>query len=134
MRRRKDGTPFDISLTVSPLRDADGRIVGASKIARDITERKEAEQRQHLLVAELSHRVKNTLATVNSIARQSLKGASSEERAPSFGALLALAQTHGLLRSRPGTRPIWRPRSATSSRPYGVRRCQQHHVFPGPPR
>ena len=38
VRRRKDGSLIDISLTVSPLKDADGRIVGASKIARDITE------------------------------------------------------------------------------------------------
>ena len=43
VRRRKDGSLIDISLTVSPMRDATGRIVGASKIARDITERKQAE-------------------------------------------------------------------------------------------
>jgi PAS domain S-box-containing protein len=43
VRRRKDGSPVDISLTVSPIRDDKGAIVGASKIARDITERKEAE-------------------------------------------------------------------------------------------
>jgi PAS domain S-box-containing protein len=43
VRRRKDGSLVDISLTVSPLRDRAGRIVGASKIARDITERKLAE-------------------------------------------------------------------------------------------
>jgi PAS domain S-box-containing protein len=44
VRRRKDGTLLDISLTISPLKDASGRIIGASKIARDITERKHAEQ------------------------------------------------------------------------------------------
>jgi PAS domain S-box-containing protein len=43
VRRRKDGTLLDISLTVSPIRDATGRVVGASKIARDITDRKRAE-------------------------------------------------------------------------------------------
>lgn len=43
VRRRKDGTLVDISLTVSPVRDATGRVVGASKIARDITDRKRAE-------------------------------------------------------------------------------------------
>jgi PAS domain S-box-containing protein len=43
VRRRKDGSLVDISLTISPVRDAKGRIVGASKIARDITEQKEAE-------------------------------------------------------------------------------------------
>src|SRR5690606_7888757 len=40
VRRRKDGSAIEISLTVSPIRDRDGTIVGASKIARDITERK----------------------------------------------------------------------------------------------
>ncbi len=43
-RRRKDGTPVEVSLTVSPLKNARGEIVGASKIARDITERKQMEQ------------------------------------------------------------------------------------------
>jgi PAS domain S-box-containing protein len=43
IRRRKDGTLLDVSLTVSPIRDHSGRIIGASKIARDITERKKAE-------------------------------------------------------------------------------------------
>ncbi len=42
-RRRKDGTQFDVSLTISPIRDARGHIVGASKIAHDITERRRAE-------------------------------------------------------------------------------------------
>jgi PAS domain S-box-containing protein len=44
VRMREDGSLLDISLTVSPLRDAGGRIIGASKIGRDITERKRAEQ------------------------------------------------------------------------------------------
>ena len=43
VRRRKDGSLIDISLTISPVRDTEGRIIGASKIARDITERKEVE-------------------------------------------------------------------------------------------
>jgi PAS domain S-box-containing protein len=52
IRRRKDGSTIPISLTVSPIRDDDGRIVGASKIARDITERREAEQERARLLAE----------------------------------------------------------------------------------
>jgi PAS domain S-box-containing protein len=43
VRRRKDGSLFDVSLTVSPIRDASGKIIGASKIARDVTARKQAE-------------------------------------------------------------------------------------------
>jgi PAS domain S-box-containing protein len=56
IRMRKDGTPLNISLTISPIRDSTGRVVGASKVARDITERrrtedvrKEAELAAHLL-------------------------------------------------------------------------------------
>ena len=45
VRRRKDGSLLDISLTISPVKDAQGRIIGASKIARDITQRKRDEQR-----------------------------------------------------------------------------------------
>ncbi len=44
VRRAKDGRLIEVSLTISPIRDADGRIVGASKIARDITQRRQAEQ------------------------------------------------------------------------------------------
>src|SRR6185437_7311016 len=43
VRRRKDGNLLDISLTISPVRNADGKVIGASKIARDITERKRSE-------------------------------------------------------------------------------------------
>jgi len=53
VRRRKDGTSIEISLTVSPIIDGDGRVVGASKIARDITDRKRSEAvRERLLAAE----------------------------------------------------------------------------------
>ena len=45
VRRRKDGTLFDISLTVSPINDESGRVIGASKIARDITEERRAQDR-----------------------------------------------------------------------------------------
>ncbi len=47
VRRRKDGSLVDISLTISPVRNTEGRIMGASKIARDITKRKEVEAKLH---------------------------------------------------------------------------------------
>jgi len=50
-RVRKDGQIIDVALTVSPVRDATGRIVGASKIARDITDWKRAEQERELLLS-----------------------------------------------------------------------------------
>lgn len=51
VRMRKDGSRFEVSLTISPVRDADGTIIGASKIARDISERKQAQRGSWLLAA-----------------------------------------------------------------------------------
>ena len=61
---RKDGSLVDISLTISPMRNAEGKIVGASKIARDISERKQNEAKIEVLAREAEHRAKNVLATV----------------------------------------------------------------------
>ncbi|MBI3676008.1 MAG: PAS domain S-box protein [Proteobacteria bacterium] len=55
VRKRKDGTEIAVSLSVSPIRDAHGDIVGAAKIVRDITEIKHAEKHLHDLQAELLH-------------------------------------------------------------------------------
>ncbi|MGH7393278.1 MAG: PAS domain S-box protein, partial [Candidatus Rokuibacteriota bacterium] len=64
MRVRKDGVRLDISLTVSPIRDAAGRVVGASKIARDVTERKQIErERAGLLAREQAVREEAEAAT-----------------------------------------------------------------------
>jgi len=100
-RRRRDGTLVDVSLTVSPVHDFSGRIVGASKIARDITERKKAERLERYLIGELKHRVKNTLATVRAIARQTFGKESSREVREAFDArLLSLSRAHDLLTAR----------------------------------
>jgi len=99
VRVAKDGRRIDVSLCVSPLRDKAGHVVGASKIARDITERKQAEMLQRLLVQELNHRVKNTLATIQAIANQSMRRAKSPADfvAGFSGRVQALARTHDLL-------------------------------------
>jgi PAS domain S-box-containing protein len=52
VRVRKDGSTVDLSLTISPVKDAAGRVIGASKVARDITERKRAEERERHITAE----------------------------------------------------------------------------------
>ncbi len=98
-RRRKDGSLIDVSLSVSPVLDTEGRVVGASKIARDITHEKLAARQRDVLINELNHRVKNTLATVQSIAHHSLRYATSvEEFTETFNArLLALSKTQDLL-------------------------------------
>jgi PAS domain S-box-containing protein len=52
VRLAKDGRPLNVSITVSPIKDFTGEVVGASKVARDITERKNAEERERQLLAE----------------------------------------------------------------------------------
>lgn len=99
VRLAKDGRRIDVSVTISPMRDKSGNLIGASKVGRDITERKHAEGLQQLLIGELNHRVKNTLATVQSIANQTVHRAKSpSDFAASFGGRLqSLAKTHSLL-------------------------------------
>ena len=99
VRVAKDGRRLFISLTVSPIRNGAGEVVGASKVARDVSERKRSEELQRVLVDELNHRVRNTLATLQAIAGQSLRGRPSPETfAESFiGRVQALARLHDLL-------------------------------------
>ncbi len=98
VRQRKDGTLVDISLTISPIRDSHGQIVGASTIARDITESRRAQERQELLLREMSHRVKNLFALSGSIVGLSARSArSAQELANSARErLAALARAHAL--------------------------------------
>ena len=77
IRQRKDGSLVDISLTVSPIRNEKGEIVGASKIARDITESKRAQAQQELLLREMDHRVKNLFTLAISVLTLSGRYASS---------------------------------------------------------
>ena len=98
VRRCKDGSLIDISLTVSPLKGADGKITGASKIARDVTERKRAQEQQKLLVNEMQHRIKNSLATIQAIATQTLNQ-HPNERDAFIARLHALGNAHDLLTS-----------------------------------
>lgn len=98
VRRHKDGGRLDISLTVSPIVDASGTIIGASKIARDISEKRRAEERQSLLLREMSHRVKNLFALAAGVVTISSRSAPS---VPEFATsirerLSALARAHEL--------------------------------------
>lgn len=100
---RKDGSRFWGSGMMMPLKVGDSQ-PGLLKIMRDQTERRRHEEMQRLLIGELNHRIKNTLTTVQTLADQTLRGASS---LPAFAQafksrLKALAQAHDLL-----TRMAW---------------------------
>ena len=99
VRRHKSGRLIEISLTVSPLLSTDGTIIGASKIARDITDRKEAEKRINTLMGELSHRVKNQYAVILSMMRETGKHAGSLEEFERLirERVMALSRSHDLL-------------------------------------
>jgi PAS domain S-box-containing protein len=64
VRQRKNGSLIVVSLTVSPVKNAEGKIVGASKSARDITEQKRTQEQIATLAREAEHRSRNLLATV----------------------------------------------------------------------
>ncbi|QEN85272.1 PAS domain S-box protein [Labrys sp. KNU-23] len=98
IRRRKDGGLVDISLSVSPIKNAEGVIIGASKIARDITERRRAQEQQQLLLHEMDHRVKNLFALATSIVNLSVASAETPAALASIVAdrLGALSRAHAL--------------------------------------
>ena len=96
VRRRKDGSLIDISLTVSPIMDADGRVISASKIARDITERKRTEAHISVLAREAEHRAKNVLATVQAIVHLTEAETVADYKTAVEGRVQALANVHTL--------------------------------------
>ena len=102
VRRRKDGSLIHISLTVSPIRDFAGKVIGASKIARDITERRRAHEQQELLLREMNHRIKNLFALASSVVSLSGRSARSVEDLirSARERLSALARAHELTLSR----------------------------------
>ena len=120
--RRIDGTLGWTFSRAVPLLDANGNITEWIGAASDVTERKTAEERQKLLINELNHRVKNTLASVQSIAMQTVRNAPTvRDFHDSFVArLTALSRAHDLL-----TRSNWRSASLTeivrqTLEPYGL--------------
>jgi PAS domain S-box-containing protein len=102
--QRRDGSTFPAHVTNAPVYDQDGELVAIVGTSYDITPRKQWEERQRLLINELNHRVKNTLATVQSIVSQTLRNARSSEQARDDieARLIALSRTHNVL-----TRESW---------------------------
>ncbi|MBJ6987760.1 PAS domain S-box protein [Devosia sp. MC521] len=102
LRRRKDGSLVPLSLSVSPIRNVDGTIVGASKIARDDSLRRQNEETLHLVVDEMQHRVKNLFSLAAAVV--SLTGRSSTDAQDIVtnihSRLSALARAHELTMAR----------------------------------
>jgi PAS domain S-box-containing protein len=96
---RRDGRVIWLSVRSSPVRDAENRLLYVVRVVQDITEHKAAEQRQKLLMDELNHRVKNTLATVQSLASQTARAARTPAafRERFEGRLIALSKAHDQL-------------------------------------
>ena len=96
VRMRKHGSRVEISLTVSPVKNAEGKIVGASKIARDITEQKGSQAQIAILAREAEHRAKNVLATVQAIVHLTQSDTPGGLKHAIEGRIQALANVHSL--------------------------------------
>jgi PAS domain S-box-containing protein len=101
---RGDGSRGTMMVNAAPIHDEQGRITAAVVVFTDVSERAVIEQQRTLLINELNHRVKNTLATVQGIASQTLRNAVNldEARADFESRLLALSRAHDVL-----TRESW---------------------------
>ncbi len=127
VRRRRDGTSVPVELTIAPLKGFDGQVISLVGILRDISARKRTEAHRSLVVDELNHRIKNTLATVQSIVAHAMRDATSLD---AFGVTFAarftaLVATHGLL-----TRDEWKGAQLseiveTELLPYGAPNTQR---------
>ena len=96
IRQRKDGTLIVVSLSVSPVKNAEGQIIGASKIARDITEQKRSQEQIATLAREAEHRSKNLLATVQATVRLSQSETPDGLKRAIEGRIQSLANVHSL--------------------------------------
>jgi PAS domain S-box-containing protein len=96
VRQRKHGSLIVVSLTVSPVKNAEGKIVGASKIARDITEQKRTQEQIDTLAREAEHRSKNLLATVQATVNLSQSDTPEGLKQAIEGRIHALANVHSI--------------------------------------
>ncbi|MCJ2127288.1 HWE histidine kinase domain-containing protein [Methylobacterium sp. E-045] len=96
---RKDGTTYMVEWLITPVREANGDISRWISAQRDVTRRRAAEDQQGLMVRELHHRVKNTLATVQAVLNATVRSSPSiAEFTRAFsGRIASLAKTHALI-------------------------------------
>jgi PAS domain S-box-containing protein len=96
--RRKDGSMLWAAIFISPILDKTGDVVQHFASFVDLSKHKQEEDRLRFLLGELNHRTQNTLATVQAIAVQTLRGAANKEVVDAFeGRILALSKAHSLL-------------------------------------
>ena len=102
VRMSKAGERIDVAISASPMFDPTGPFLGVAAVMRDISERKKAELHQRLLIGELNHRVKNTLAVIQGLAQQTFKDVpgGTAARAAFEGRVMALASAHNILTDR----------------------------------
>ena len=119
-RTTKDDRSIHLSLTISPICDDKGRIVGASAVARNIADRKAAEERAIVLMAELDHRVKNILAVVSSVVSQTLRARNAPDDMTSEieGRIMAIARAHNMVADQGGAASALRTIFATEIKPF----------------
>jgi PAS domain S-box-containing protein len=96
VRIGKDAREIHVSLAISPIKGPAGRIIGASKIARDITGRKQSETQISILAREAEHRAKNVLATVQAIVHLTQSDTPEDLKHAIEGRIQALANVHAL--------------------------------------
>jgi PAS domain S-box-containing protein len=96
VRQRKHGSLIVVSLTVSPVKNAEGKIVGASKIARDVTEQKRSQEQIATLAREAEHRSKNLLSTIQATVHLSQSDTPEGLKQAIKGRIQAFANVHSL--------------------------------------
>ena len=96
IRQRKNGSLVVVSLSVSPVKNAEGKIVGAAKIARDITEQKQSQELIATLAREAEHRSRNLLSTVRATVLLSQSDSPDGLKKVIEGRIQALSNVHSL--------------------------------------
>jgi PAS domain S-box-containing protein len=99
IRCTRDGRSIDVSIEIAPILDTNGKVIAVSSIIHDVSSRKQAEEHQRFLMRELTHRSKNLLAIVQSMARQTARSTGNIEEFEQqyMQRLQGLAASHDLL-------------------------------------
>jgi PAS domain S-box-containing protein len=126
VRQRKDGTFVEISLTVSPIKHPGGEVIGASKIARDLTELRQAQEQQRLLFREMNHRIKNLFTLAISIVMLSKRFAAT----PGELADAVSERLHALARAHDLTLPVLNDEQDKFARPATLQALVQTILAP----